>query len=159
MFQTTPNRKKYIDSISSLTMKLRSILLLIVLVISGAGIAIYVGFFVFPSLTTSQAGPNINYIAPYTSTTHTCYTHSTGCTAELPNQNINYTVWNIDGSINITSDAITGINGFFKLDLALNNNWTIRMQAIINSIVYTGTTNFSTTSGSANCITTGQLKP
>lgn len=140
-------------------MKLRSTLLIIALVISGVSIAIIVGVFVFPYLNTSQDGPNIIYIAPYTNNTHTCYTHAQGCTAELPNQNINYTVWNISGSINITSNVITGTNGFFKLDMAVNNNWTIRMQTTINSIVYTGTTNFSTFSGSANCITTGQLKP
>jgi hypothetical protein len=164
MFHNIPNkfvyfRKKYIYSISSLNMKLGSTLLLIALVISGVGIAIYVGVFVFPSLNTGHDGPNINYIAPYTNSTHTCYTHAQGCTAELPNQFMNYTVWNNDGTINITSSAINGGNGFFKLDLEINYNWTIRMQTTIISTVYIGTTNFSTTSGSANCITSGQLKP
>ncbi|KKK44909.1 hypothetical protein LCGC14_0490360 [marine sediment metagenome] len=140
-------------------MKLRSTLLLIALIISGVGIAIYVGVFVFPYLNTGQEGPNINYIAPYVSRTHTCYTHASGCDAQFPNQLINYTVWNNDGTINITSSAITGGNGFFRLDLEINYSWTIRMQTIINSTIYTGTTNFSTISGSANCITTGQLKP
>ena len=140
-------------------MKLRSILLIIILTISGVGIAIYVGVFVFPYLNPGQDGPNINYIAPYVNNTHTCYTHAQGCIAELPNQLINYTVWSNDGSINITSNAITGTNGFFKLDLEINKNWINLMQTIINSTLYQGMTNFSTFSGSANCITTGQLKP
>ena len=139
-------------------MKLRSILLIIILAISGVGIAIYAGFFVFPYLNGGQDGPNINYIAPYVNNTHTCYTHTQGCTAELQNQLINYTVWSNDNSINISSSAITGINGFFILDLEININWTIQMQTTINNILYQGVTNFSTFSGSANCITTGQLK-
>ena len=140
-------------------MKLRSILLIIILAISGVSIGIYVGFFVLPSLNMEQDGPNINYIAPYVHNTHMCYTHAQTCTAELPNQLINYTVWSNDGTINITSSAITGANGFFKLDLELNINWTIQMQTIVDEILYQGMTNFSTFSGSANCITTGQLKP
>ncbi|MHA1942462.1 MAG: CueP family metal-binding protein [Candidatus Hodarchaeales archaeon] len=120
--------------------------------------AIYAGFFIFPSLNQDQDGPNINYIAPYVNNTHTCYTHVQGCTAELPNQLINYTVWSNDNSINITSSAITGANGFFKLDLERDYNWTIQMQTNINNNLYQGMTNFSTFSGSANCITTGQLK-
>ncbi|KKL81446.1 hypothetical protein LCGC14_1994700, partial [marine sediment metagenome] len=104
-------------------------------------------------------GPEINYIAPYISYTHTCYTHSQGCNAELSNQLINYTVWSNDGIINITSHTTTEANGFFKLSLEINKNWTIQMTATINNILYRGTTNFSTFPRSANCITTGQLKP
>jgi len=164
MFHDIPDkfihiRKKYIYSSSSLNMKLRSTILIIALVISGLSIAIYVGVFVFPYLNTGQDGPNINYIGPYINNTHTCYTHTPGCSQELPNQFINYTVWNNDRSINNMNNATTGANGFFKLDLAINYNWTIRLQTTINSTVYIGTTNFSTISGSANCITTGQLKP
>jgi hypothetical protein len=140
-------------------MKLRSILLIIILVISGVGIAIYVDVFILPYLNSGQDGPNINYIAPYVNGTHTCYTHAQGCRAELPNKLINYTVWSQDGSINITSNAITGANGFFRLDLVINQNWTILMQVITTSTLYQGATNFSTISGSANCITTGKLNP
>ncbi|MHA2128109.1 MAG: hypothetical protein ACW99E_22660 [Promethearchaeota archaeon] len=139
-------------------MKLRSILLITILAISGLGLAIYAGFFIFPSLNQEQDGPNINYIAPYVNSTHTCYTHAQGCSAELPNQLINYTVWSNDNIINITSSAVTGANGFFMLDLDIDYNWTIQMQTIIDNILYQGMTNFSTFSGSANCITTGQLK-
>ncbi len=140
-------------------MKLRSILIIIVLVISGVGIAIYVDVFILPNLNSGQDGPNINYISPYVNGTHSCYTHGPSCTAELPDQLIEYTVWNSDGSINITSNANTGANGFFRLDLVINQNWTIHMQTVIMSTLYQGATNFSTISGSANCITTGQLSP
>ncbi|MHA2181287.1 MAG: hypothetical protein ACXAAH_07675 [Promethearchaeota archaeon] len=139
-------------------MKLRSILLITILAISGLGLAIYAGIIIFPYLNQEQVGPNINYIAPYVNNTHTCGTHTQGCTAELPNQLIHYTVWSNDNSINITGSAITGTNGFFKLDLEIDNSWTIQMQTHFNNILYQGMTNFSTFSGSANCITTGQLK-
>ena len=125
----------------------------------GLGLAIFTGIFIIPSLNSGQDGLNINYIAPYVNNTHPCYTHTQGCSAELPNQLINYTVWSNDNSINETSSAITGANGFFKLDLAIDKNWTIQMQTLINNIPYQGRTHFSTFSGSANCITTGQLKP
>ncbi len=140
-------------------MKLKSILLIIILAISVVGIAFYVEVFILPYLNSGQAGPNINYISPYVNGTHTCYTHGQSCTAELPNQLINYTVWSHDGSVNITSNAITGTNGFFKLNLVINQNWTIYMETVIMSTLYQGATNFSTISGSANCITTGQLAP
>ena len=66
-------------------MKLRSTLLIIALVISGVSIAIIVGVFVFPYLNTSQDGPNIIYIAPYTNNTHTCILTLRGV---LPNYQI-----------------------------------------------------------------------
>ncbi len=139
-------------------MKLRSVLLIIILAISGVSVGIYLGVFVFPYLNLEEDGPNINYIAPYVHNTHMCYTHAQSCTAELPNQLINYSVWSTDGTINITSSVITGANGFFRLEMGLNKNWTIQMQTIVDEILYQGMTNFSTFSGSANCITTGQLR-
>jgi len=138
-------------------MKLRSILLVTALAISGLVLIVSVGFFVFPFLNIDNEGSNINYIAPYINKTHACSQHSLSCTAELPNQIINYTVWSSDGIINITSNAITGDNGFFKLDLEIDKSYIILMQTIINNTLYEGTTNFSTAIGSANCITTGQL--
>lgn len=140
-------------------MKLRSILLVTILAISGLVFTIYAGFLVFPYLNIDNEGPNINYIAPYINKTHSCSKHSLSCTAELPSQIINYTVWSTDGNINITSNAITGNNGFFKLDLEIDKSYMILMQTIINNTLYEGTANFSTAFGSANCITTGQLKP
>lgn len=138
-------------------MKLRSLLLIIIFTISGLGIAIYAGFFLFPYLIPIQDGPNINYIAPYINNTHACYTHTHGCSAEIPNQRVNYNVWDNDGNINITNSVITGPNGFFKLDLQIDKNWIIQIETVIDEKFYQGTTNFSTFAGSANCITTGQL--
>lgn len=138
-------------------MKLRSRLLVIILVISGFGFVFYAGFLVFPYLNLGNEGPNINYLAPYINNTHSCSKHSLGCTAELPNQIINYTVWSTDGIINKTSYATTGDNGFFKLDLEVDKSYVILMQTIVNNIFYKGIASFSTVVGSANCITTGQL--
>jgi hypothetical protein len=138
-------------------MKLRSILLVTVLAISGLVIVVLAGFLVFPYLNLDNEEPNINYIAPYINTTHPCSKHSLGCTAELPNRIINYTVWSTDGTINITSYATTGDNGFFKLDLEIEKSYIIQMRTFFNNTLYEGTTNFSTAFGSANCITTGQL--
>ena len=135
------------------------IVITIILLISGVSIG---GFFIFRYLNPPEQGrdgPNINYIGPYIKVTHTChYTHTESCSAELPNQFINYTVWSQDGSINTTNSVTTGTNGFFKLDLVVNKNWTIQMQTMINGTFYRGNTTFSTLSGSGNCITTGQLK-
>ncbi len=149
----------FICSKPSLYMKLRSKLLVTILAIFGLGFAVYVGFLVFPYLNLGNEGSNINYIAPYVNNTHSCSKHSLGCTAELPNQVINYTVWSTDGTINITSSATTGDNGFFKLDLKIDKSYIIQMQTIINDTPYEGIANFSTAVGSANCITTGQLEP
>jgi hypothetical protein len=149
----------FIYSKPSPHMKLRSILLVTVFAIFGLVFVVYVGFLVFPYLNLGNEGSNINYIAPYINNTHSCSKHSLGCTAELPNQMINYTVWSTDGTINITSYATIGDNGFFKLNLEINKNYVIQMQTISNNTPYEGTTNFSTAVGSANCITTGQLKP
>ena len=140
-------------------MKLRSKLLVTTLAISGSVFMVYVGFLVFPYLNIDNEGSNINYIAPYIDKTHSCSKHSLSCTAELPNQIINFTVWSTDGIINITSNTITGDNGFFKLDLEIDKSYMILMQTIVNNTLYEGATNFSTAFGSANCITTGQLKP
>ena len=140
-------------------MKLRSILLVTILSIFGLVSVVYVGFFVFTDLYSDNEEPNINYIGPYIDNTHSCFTHSLSCTAELPSQIINYTVWSTDGAINITSYATTGENGFFKLDLEIDKSYVILMQTIFSSTFYEGTANFSTAFGSANCITTGQLKP
>ncbi len=149
----------FIYSKPTLNMKLRSILLVTILAISGLVFIVYAGFLVFPYLNIDNEGSNLNYFAPYINNTHSCSKHSLGCTAELPNQIINYTVWSTDGNINITSNAITGDNGFFKLDLEIDKSYMILMQTIINNTLYEGITNFSTAFGSANCITTGQLKP
>ncbi len=149
----------FIYSKPSPHMKLRSRLLVTILAIFGLIFVVYVGFLVFPYLNLGNEGPNINYIAPYINNTHTCSNHGSGCTAELPNQIINYTVWSTDGTINITSYATTGDNGFFKLNLEIDKNYVIQMQTISNNTLYEGTSNFSTAVGSANCITTGQLKP
>jgi len=140
-------------------MKIRSILLITILSIFGLVSVVYVGFLVFPDLNIDNEEPTINYIGPYINNTHSCFTHGLSCTAELPSQIINYTVWSIDGTINITSYATTGENGFFKLDLEIDKSYVILMQTIFNSTFYEGTANFSTAFGSANCITTGQLKP
>ncbi len=59
---------------------------------------------------------------------------------ELSNQLISYTVWSNDGTINITSHATTGANGFFKLNLEIKKNWTIQMQTMINDTLFRGNT-------------------
>ena len=138
-------------------MKLRSKLLLTIFVISGLGFVVYAGFLIFPYLNVGNEGSNLNYIAPYINNTHSCSKHSLGCNAELPNQIINYTVWSADGTVNITSYATTGDNGFFKLDLDIDRSYVILMQTIVNNTLYKGIANFSTAVGSANCITTGKL--
>ena len=149
----------FICSKPSPHMKLQSIFFVTVFAIFGLFFVIFVGFLVFPYFNLGNEGPNINYIAPYNNNTHSCSKHSLGCTAELPNQIINYTVWSTDETIIITSYATTGDKGFFKLDLEIDKSYIIQMQTLINNILYEGTTNFSTVLGSANCITTGQLKP
>lgn len=141
--------------------KLKIILLIGVIIVFGCGIAIYVGVYVslYPNVNEQkQDESNINYIAPYINNTHPCYTHGSGCMGELPNQFISYTVWNNDGTINITSNITTSSNGFFELDLEINYSWTIRMQTTINNTIYAGITTFSTFSGSKNCITSGKLR-
>ncbi len=139
-------------------MKLKFKVIIPLVIIISTGFIIYFGFFLLPNLTRRQQDTKIIYIAPYITYTHTCHTHSSGCTGELPNQLINYTV-STNGEISTISDEIiTESNGFFQLELETNTNYTIQMQTLINETLYWGSTEFSTSSGSANCITIGQLK-
>ncbi len=140
-------------------MKLKNIFSILgLIIIVSTGIVLSIGIYLFPYLNDKNKSQTTIYFGPYINNTHPCYTHAQGCSAELPNQLINYTVWSQDGSINITSNVVTGTNGFIELDLAINKDWTILMQTMINGTLYRGNTTFSTLSGSANCITTGQLK-
>jgi len=129
------------------------ILVVIVLSAVGATYALYRAGIIFPQ----DLQPKTIYFAPYVNSTHSCYTHASSCTAELNNTEISYIINSSDDSININDSAITGANGFFKLSLPANNNFTVKFSIIINSEIYMGSTTFDTYPDSANCITTGQL--
>ncbi len=103
------------------------------------------------------AGTKPVYIAPYVTYTHNCYTHSSGCTAEFPTLDMNYTITSQDGTVNIDGSATTESNGFFIVNMVYHKFYTITISTIINGSTYTGTTTFDTTPLGADCITTGQL--
>ncbi len=139
-------------------MKLRFKVIIPLVIIISTGVIIYFGFFLFPNLTRRQQGTKYIYIAPYVFHTHPCHTHGSSCNGELPNQLINYTVTTNDETLIISDEVKTGNDGFFQLHLDLNTSYVIQMQTLINETFYLGSTDFSTFFGSANCITTGQLK-
>lgn len=112
----------------------------------------------FPYLIHSQQSTKTIYIAPYISSTHTCHTHSTSCSGELPNELVYYTIRTNSETLIFSNEIMTEDNGFFQLKLEINTLYVIQMNVSINETLFLGSTNFSTFSGSANCITTGQLK-
>jgi len=139
-------------------MKLKFKVIIPIVIIISASFIIYFGFYLFPHLIHSQQNIKAVYIAPYISHTHSCHTHSPSCTGELPNQLVNYTI-SVDNEIEIFwNEIMTEDNGFFHLNLEINTAYVIQMKVFINETLFWGSTNFSTFFGSANCITTGQLK-
>ncbi len=135
-----------------------TILIVIVLFAVGTSYALYRAGIIFPkNMDINLQNTKTIYFAPYVNSTHSCYTHALSCRGELNTTEISYIITSSDGSIRINGSAITRANGFFKLNLPANNNFTVEFSVIINSEIYSGSTTFETYPNSANCITTGQL--
>ncbi len=139
-------------------MKLKFKVIIPLVIIISTSFIIYFGFYLFPYLNHLQQNTKTIYIAPYISQTHTCHTHSPSCTGELPNQLINYTISTNNETAIFSKEIMTEDNGFFQLNLEINTLYIIQMKVSINETLFWGSTDFNTFFGSANCITTGQLK-
>ena len=139
-------------------MKLKFKVIIPLVIIISTGFIIYFGFYFFPYQNHLQQNTKTIYIGPYISHTHTCHTHSPSCTGELPNQLITYTISANNETLIFSNEIITEDNGFFQLDLEINTPYVIQMRVSINETLFWGSTSFDTFFGSANCITTGQLK-
>ena len=93
-------------------------------------------------------------IAPFVNQTHECHYHSlTTCVGELSNQEVNLAVTDASGEVLIDEQRTTFDNGFVGVWVPADSNGTIE----ITYDGLTGTTNFSTGSESATCITDLQL--
>jgi len=93
-------------------------------------------------------------IAPFVNQTHECHYHSlTTCVGELSNQEVDLTVTDASGEVLINEQRTTFDNGFVGVWVPADSNGTIE----ITYDGLTGTTNFSTGSESATCITDLQL--
>lgn len=93
-------------------------------------------------------------IAPFVNQTHECHYHSlTTCVGELSNQDVDLTVTDASGEVLINEQRTTFDNGFVGVWVPADSNGTIE----ITYDGLTGTTNFSTGSESATCITDLQL--
>ncbi len=93
-------------------------------------------------------------IAPFVNQTHECHYHSlTTCVGELSNQDVDLTVTDASGEVLINEQRTTFDNGFVGVWVPVDSNGTIE----ITYDGLTGTTNFSTGSESATCITDLQL--
>lgn len=93
-------------------------------------------------------------IAPFVNQTHECHYHSlTTCVGELSNQDVDLTVTDESGEVLVNEQRTTFDNGFVGVWVPADSNGTIE----ITYDGLTGTTNFSTGSESATCITDLQL--
>ena len=93
-------------------------------------------------------------IAPFVNQTHECHYHSlTTCVGELSNQDVDLTVTDESGEVLVNEQRTTFDNGFVGVWVPADSNGTIE----ITYDGMTGTTNFSTGSESATCITDLQL--
>lgn len=93
-------------------------------------------------------------IAPFVNQTHECHYHSlTTCVGELSNEDVDLTVTDASGEVLINEQRTTFDNGFVGVWVPADSNGTIE----ITYDGLTGTTNFSTGSESATCITDLQL--
>lgn len=137
--------------------KTRNIIIVVIAIsVVGTTYALFNAGILFPQNQQNQNEKTI-YFAPYINSTHSCYTHASGCSAELNNTEISYVINSTNGSINIVGSIFTEANGFFELSLPSERNYTIEFTVIINTETYTGNTIFDTYPTGANCITTGQL--
>lgn len=93
-------------------------------------------------------------IAPYVDQTHECYYHSLAtCQGELTQAEVEVTITGDDGRVLVDEVTQTYANGFVGFWVPRDISGTIE-------VAYgdlTGTVPFSTTDGSATCITTLQL--
>ena len=93
-------------------------------------------------------------IAPFVNQTHECHYHSlTTCVGELSNEEVDLTVTDASGEVLIDEQRTTFDNGFVGVWVPADSNGTVE----INYDGMTGTTDFSTGSESATCITDLQL--
>ena len=93
-------------------------------------------------------------IAPFVNQTHECHYHSlTTCVGELSNQDVDLTVTDASGEVLVNEQRTTFDNGFVGVWVPAGSSGTIE----ITYDGLTGTTNFSTSSESATCITDLQL--
>ena len=93
-------------------------------------------------------------IAPFVNQTHECHYHSlTTCVGELSNQDVDLTVTDESGEVLVNEQRTTFDNGFVGVWVPADSNGTLE----ITYDGMTGTTDFSTGSESATCITDLQL--
>src|SRR5699024_6096085 len=93
-------------------------------------------------------------IAPFVNQTHECHYHSlTTCVGELSSQDVDLTVTDESGEVLVNEQRTTFDNGFVGVWVPAGSSGTIE----ITYDGLTGTTNFSTGSESATCITDLQL--
>lgn len=93
-------------------------------------------------------------IAPFVNQTHECHYHSlTTCVGELSNQDVDLTVTDESGEVLVNEQRTTFDNGFVGVWVPAGSNGTLE----ITYDGMTGTTDFSTGSESATCITDLQL--
>lgn len=93
-------------------------------------------------------------IAPYVDQTHDCYYHSLAtCQGELAETEVEVTITDEDGEVLVDETTRTYANGFVGF-------WVPRDTAGTIEVTYgelTGSVPFTTTAGSATCITTLQV--
>lgn len=93
-------------------------------------------------------------LAPYVSQTHECFYHSlTTCQGELESQDLDVRIIDDRGKILLEEEMTTFDNGFIGVWLPRDVRGTI--EVAYNGL--TGTTDFTTTSDSATCLTTLRL--
>jgi hypothetical protein len=93
-------------------------------------------------------------IAPFVNQTHECHYHSlTTCVGELSNQEVAMTITDDSGEVLVDEQRTTFDNGFVGVWVPAGSSGTIE----VTYDGLTGTTDFSTGSESATCITDLQL--